>query len=73
MEEYAVVQTESYADEDLTFGDVALLTSLGFIACVVVCFLFKQIKATFKNIHLKVGKVELGVETKEDKKDEKTT
>ena len=74
MEEYEVIPTD-YADEDLTFGDVALLSVLGFIACVVICFLFKQIKSTFKNVHLKVGKLEIGVETKEEKeeKNDKTT
>jgi len=65
MEEYEVIPTENYS-EDLTFGDVALLSVLGFIACVVICFLFKQIKSTFKNVHLKFGKLELGVETKEE-------
>ena len=69
-EEYEVIPTENYS-EDLTFGDVALLSVLGFIACVVICFLFKQIKATFKNVHLKVGKLEIGVETKEEKEEKK--
>ena len=66
MEQYEIVQTEDYTEEDLTFSDVALLLSLGFIACVLVCFLFRQIKSTFKNVHLKFGKLEVGIETKEE-------
>jgi hypothetical protein len=66
MEQYEIMQTEDYTEEDLTFGDVALLLSLGFIACVLVCFLFRQIKSTFKNVHLKFGKLEVGIETKEE-------
>lgn len=66
-----IVDNTFVDDEDLTFGDVAFLLSLLFIGCVVVCFIFKQIKSTFKHVNLKVGKIELGVETKntEDKKD----
>ena len=70
-EVYQEVATTEYED-DLTFGDTMFLISLLVIACVVVCFVFKQIKKTFKNVNLKIGKVEVGITTKEDEKsDEK--
>ena len=63
MEEYEEVETE-----DLTGSDVVFVGSAILVACVVIAFLARLIKKTFKNVHLKIGdKIEVGVETKEDK------
>lgn len=60
---------EEVATEDFTVGDYVFI-GIGCIAiCFVAAYILKQIKKTFKNIHLKVGdKIEIGVETKEDNK-----
>ncbi len=64
-EEYEEVPTEY--DEDFTFGDVAFISGIVVLGCVVVAFVARAIRKTFKNIHLKIGnKIEIGVETKED-------
>lgn len=63
MEEYEEVETEY---EDFTAGDYVFI-GVGILAvCVVVAFILKQIKKTFKNVHLKIGdKIEVGVEAKD--------
>ena len=68
MEEYEEVSTEYY-DDDIAVGDIVLMVGIVLLACLVIAFIFTLIKKTFKNVHLKIGnKIELGVETKEDKK-----
>ena len=65
MEQYEEVETE-YDDEELTTSDILLIGTGIIAACIIVAFLFSQIRKTFKNVHLKVGdKIEIGVETKE--------
>ena len=64
MEEYEEVVTEDFTIDDYVFIGVGTL-----IACVAFAFLMKELRKTFKNIHLKIGnKVEIGVETKESEK-----
>ena len=66
MEEeyYEEVETE---DEDITFGDIALIGGLAISGCLIVAFICFIIRKTFKNVHLKIGnKIEVGMETKED-------
>ena len=63
MEEYEEVETE-----DLTAGDVIFVGAGILGICLVFAFVMRILKKTFKNIHLKIGnKIEVGVETKEDK------
>ena len=72
-EEYEYEDYETYeeeADDDLTFSDFAFLGGGVIILCGLIAFIFKQIRKTFKNVHLKVGdKIEVGVETNLDKKE----
>ena len=71
MEEeyYEEVPTEyDYEEEEITFGDIALIVGGIILICLVFVFVMTVIKRTFKNVHLKIGnKIELGVETKDDK------
>ena len=69
MEEeyYEEVPTDEY-EEDITIGDITLIVGVVLLGCLVLAFVFALIKHTFKNVHLKIGnKIELGVETKDDK------
>ena len=67
MEEYEEVSTEYY-DDDITAGDIVLMVGIVLLACLVIAFIFTLIRKTFKNVHLKIGnKIELGVETKDEK------
>lgn len=62
MEEYEEVETE-----DFTPGDYVFIGSGIIVGCLIIAFIFKQIRKTFKNVHLKIGdKIEVGVETKEN-------
>ena len=67
--EYELVETQDDIETDeLSVGDIGFIVAGCIVACMVVAFIFRQIKATFKNVHVKIGdKIELGVETKEDK------
>ena len=66
MEEYEEVPTKY--DEDFTVNDAMFFISIAVLGCVIIGYLFKVIRKTFKNVHLKIGdKIELGVETKEEK------
>ena len=71
-EEYVEVPTEeeNYEDDEFTLGDFFFLTFLVVLACAVFSFVVKTISKHLKNVKLKVGAVEVGVETKE-KSDEK--
>jgi len=63
MEEYEEVETE-----DFTVDDIAVTAGLIVSACIVIAFIAHIIRKTFKNVHLKLGdKIEIGVETKEEK------
>lgn len=68
MEEYyEEVPTDEY-EEDITAGDIMLVVGIVVLACLVFALVMTIIKKTFKNVHLKIGnKIELGVETKDDK------
>ena len=64
-EQYQEVETEQY-EEDLEFEDMGFIGISIFLACMVIAFIFRQIRSNFKNLHLKIGnKVEIGVETKD--------
>jgi hypothetical protein len=67
MNEYEEVPAESF-EEDFTVGDYVFI-GVGCLAiCCIFAYVLKQLKKTFKNVHLKVGdKIEIGIETKEDK------
>lgn len=71
MEEeyYEEVPTEyDYEEEEITSGDVTLIVGGIVLICLVFVLVMTVIKKTFKNVHLKIGnKIELGVETKDDK------
>ena len=71
MEEeyYEEVPTEyDYEEEEITVGDIALIIGCVVLICSVFVLVMRVIKKTFKNVHLKIGnKIELGVETKDDK------
>lgn len=73
IQTYAEVSTENEGyNEDFTFGDIMFITVTILIGCFIIGFIFRQIKSTFKNVHLKVGnKFEVGVETKEDNPSDK--
>ena len=63
MEQYEEVETE-----DLTFGDIAFIGCGVIGICLVFAFIMRVIRKNVKNMHLKIGnKIEVGVETKEDK------
>lgn len=71
MEEeyYEEVPTEyDYEEGEITSGDIALIVGGVVLICLVFALVMTVIKRTFKNVHLKIGnKIELGVETKDDK------
>lgn len=68
METETTTVTEVPSD-DFTLGDWTFIGGMALILCLVVGFILKSIKKTFKNVHLKVGdKIEVGVETKEGEK-----
>lgn len=73
MEEtYTEVPTEeNYNDDDLTFGDYTFIIFFVVLFCSVFAFVVKTISKHLKNVKLKVGAVEVGVETK-TKEEEKT-
>ena len=57
-------------EEGLTFDDYFFIITMGLMAFCIIGFVFSMIKHTFKNLHLKLGdKIEIGVETKEEKKE----
>ena len=68
-EEYVEVQDEDYyEDDDFSFGDAAFLTFAVILICGVFAFVIKVISKYLKNVKLKIGnKIELGVESKEEK------
>ena len=71
MEEeyYEEIPTEyDYEEEEITVGDITLIVGGVLLICLVFVLVMTVIKRTFKNVHLKIGnKIELGVETKDDK------
>lgn len=70
MEEeyYEEVPIEYDYEEEITSGDIALIVGGIVVVCLVFVLVMTVIKRTFKNVHLKIGnKIELGVETKDDK------
>lgn len=68
-EYYEEVPTEyDYEEDEITVGDIMLVVGIVVLACLVFALVMGIIKKTFKNVHLKIGnKIELGVETKDDK------
>ena len=69
-EEYAEVDSEDYyyEDEDFGFNDAFFVIFIVALVCVVFAFVVRTISKHLKSVKFKVGAVELGVETKEDKK-----
>lgn len=64
-EEYIEVDTEEDY-EDFTASDFFFIGFATVIICVVITVVCKQLRKTFKKVHLKIGdKVELGVDTKD--------
>ena len=67
MEEYEEVPSE-YDDSELTVGDALFIGECVIFGCVLITLVFRAIRKTFTNFHLKIGdKVEIGLETKGDK------
>ena len=65
MEEYEEVETEY---DDLSTEDVVFIGGGIIVLCFDFAFIMKTLKKNIKNMHLKIGdKIEVGVETKEDK------
>lgn len=61
-------QVTEIPSNDLTAGDWAFIGGTALVFCLVAGFLFKSMRKTFKNVHVKIGdKFEVGVETKEEK------
>ena len=59
MEEYEEI------DSEFTVNDYVFIGSGILAGCLIMALIFKLIRKTFKNIHLKIGnKIEIGVETK---------
>ena len=59
MEEYEEVETEFTTDDYVFLGFVVVAAS------ILIVLIFRAIRKTFKNVHLKIGnKVEIGIETK---------
>ena len=64
--EYEEIDTEY--EEEVTGGDIAFILGGVLCGCIVIAFIMHLIKKTFKNVHLKIGnKIELGLETKDEK------
>lgn len=74
MEEYETYEEiESVDDADFTFEDAAFCIGGIVLICIVFAFIMKQIRKSIKNMHLKIGnKIEIGLETKEDKNEKNT-
>lgn len=68
-ESYVEVPTEEEY-EDITFGDIAFIVFIIVMFCSVFAFVARVINKNLKNVNLKVGKVELGVESKDNSKKE---
>ncbi len=71
MEEENYVEVpseEAYEDEEFTFGDFAFMAFFCILGCAVFAFVVKVINKHLKNVKLKVGNVEVGVETKNNEK-----
>ena len=65
-ETYAEVLTEEdYYEDDFTLGDYVFLGFFAILICGVFAFVVKTISKHIKNVNLKVGKVEVGVESKD--------
>ena len=68
MEEEYYEEVPTEYEEEIAVGDIALIVGSVVLACLVFVLVMTVIKRTFKNVHLKIGnKIELGVETKDDK------
>lgn len=68
MEEEYYEEVPTEYEEEITIGDISLIVGCVVLACLVFVLVMTVIKRTFKNVHLKIGnKIELGVETKDDK------
>ncbi len=64
-ETYEEVETENTSS--FTFEDGVFCLGGLIILCFIFSFTLKQVKSSFKNMHLKIGdKIEIGLETKED-------
>ena len=73
-ETYIEVPTEDYYeddDDDFALGDYIFLGFMSILICVVSAFIIKIISKNLKNVNLKVGKVEIGVESQIPKNKEK--
>lgn len=70
-ETYVEVPTEDYYEDDFTLGDYVFLGFMSILICVVFAFIIKTISENLKNVNLKVGKIEIGVESQTSKKEEK--
>ena len=66
-----VPSEETYDDEEFTFGDFAFMAFFCILGCAVFAFVVKVVSKHLKNVKLKVGSVEVGVESKDDLKEEK--
>ena len=65
-ESYEEIDGDEYSD--FTFEDGAICIGASVLLCIVFAFVMKQIRKSVKNMHLKIGnKIEIGLETKEDK------
>lgn len=65
-EEYTTEQTD---DESFNSSDAMVIGGVVIAGLVIIAFVFKQIRKTFKKVHFKLGdKIGLEMETKEDKK-----
>ena len=72
MEEaYVEVPTEEeyYEDDDFYLEDYGFVLFFVVLFCAAFAFVVKIISKHLSNVKLKVGAVEVGVETKTDKKD----
>lgn len=68
-ETYVEVPTEDYYenddDDDFALGDYIFLGFMSILICAVSAFIIKTISKNLKNVNLKVGKIEVGVESKD--------
>ena len=67
-ETYIEVPTEDYYeddDDDFALGDYIFLGFMSILICAVSAFIIKTISKNRKNVNLKVGKIEVGVESKD--------
>lgn len=71
VEEYDELETYAEeSEEDWTVEDTCLTLGLGVGIVVIALVILKAIKKNFKNLNVKVGKVEINLETKDDSKKE---